>query len=588
MNQVTQPWCEDTDKILSDLESDRTAGLSSGEADRRREIYGSNTLETKQKTSGFDVLIRQFKSLIVLLLAAAATVAFSFGETIDGSAIVAVIILNAAIGFFTEIRAVRSMEALNSLGEVTARVRRDNDLIQIPAAAMVVGDLAAIEGGDIVSADMRIVSTSRLQVDESSLTGESMPVDKQTDPIRAETVLAERSNMLFKGTRIQRGSALAVVSATGMATELGAISSLVAQAEDETTPLEKRLKELGNRLIWITLSIAAAVAVIGIISGKETLLMIETAIALAVAAIPEGLPIVATIALARGMWRMARKNALINHLAAVETLGATSIICTDKTGTLTENRMTIKGLISAERSVDADQTDDLPASAREIIQTGVLCNNASSSTGDPMEIALLGLGQKAGIPRGDLLASYPVAGEEAFDSETKMMATRHIDGTRTLVAVKGAPEAVLSVCSSIQTQDGEREFSGKLRDEWITKNEELAEQGLRILAMASKKTAAEDDPVYENLTLHGFVTFLDPPREDVRPAILECRSAGIRVVMITGDQEATARAIGIQVGLEDPEKMKSVRGINWKEPAELSEKERAEVLDSVVFSRFNP
>ena len=418
MNEISRPWEQGADQLLTALATNSEVGISHAEAAARAVKYGPNELETRQKTTVLDVLVRQFKSLIVLLLASAAIVAFAFGEIIDGSAILAVIVLNTAIGFFTEIRAVRSMEALSAMNEVSARVRRDGRLEEIRAELLVPGDIAVLEGGDILSADMRTIAASNLQVDESALTGESMPVDKVTKPLPGETVLAERINMLFKGTKVLKGSGTAVVTSTGMQTELGAISSLVAGTEDEKTPLEKKLGELGNKLIWITLGIAVVVAVGGILSGKELLLMIETAIALAVAAIPEGLPIVATIALARGMWRMAKKNALVNKLSAVETLGATSVICTDKTGTLTENRMTVRHIITpdAVREIGDDAAAFAPEkSVTETLTIGILCNNASLTTGDPMETALLRVGENMGIRRVGLLERLPLCGEEAFD-----------------------------------------------------------------------------------------------------------------------------------------------------------------------------
>ena len=586
MSGIEHPWAIEVDDIVVGLESNREEGLTADEAARRAELFGPNSLEIRQKTTVLDVIIRQFKSLIVLLLVAAATVAFSFGEMIDGSAILAVIFLNAAIGFATEIRAIRSMEALNSLSEVIARVKRGGELIETAAESLVPGDLAYIEGGDIISADLRIVSASKLKIDESALTGESVPVDKQTGPLPADTVLAERTNMLYKGTKVQRGTAIAVVTSTGMKTELGAISSLVTQTKDEKTPLEAKLEELGNRLIWITLGIAAIVAVGGILSGKELLLMVETAIALAVAAIPEGLPVVATIALARGMWRMAKKNALINKLAAVETLGAINIICTDKTGTLTENKMAIRHVISLDTEWESVDSSTPPESLKEILTTGILCNNASLTTGDPMEIALLQMAERAGLRRDNL--DLPAVGEEAFDSEIKMMATRHRRDDAFLVAVKGAPEAVLAACGSVNRDEGETSLTDELLEKWRARNQELAEEGLRVLAMASKVTATADEPVYRDLVFEGFVSFLDPPRQDVRDSILQCRSAGIRVVMITGDQAATAMAIATQVGLEDPDRIEAVRGADWKAPEELDDDERRRVLRSTVFSRFSP
>lgn len=590
MGDTYLPWHHGIEDVAKHFDTNVEEGLRGIEAQRRLTEHGANVLSAKKQISALEIFIRQFKSLIVLLLIAAGAVAFAFGEIIDGSAIVAVIVLNAAIGFFTEIRAVRSMEALNKLSDVTSRVIRDDSLSEIPAESLVPGDLTTVEGGDVVSADMRLVFASKLQVDESALTGESLPVEKQAEAISESSVLAERSNMMFKGTKIQRGSGVAIVAATGMDTELGAISSLVAEAGDESTPLEERLKELGNRLIWVTLGIAAIVAASGIISGRDLLIMIETAIALAIAAIPEGLPIVATIALARGMLKMAKKNALINHLAAVETLGAVDVICTDKTGTLTENRMSTQELYTQEGRVDVSGTAPLEGvkdSALAAIRVGVLCNNASMETGDPMEIALLSIGGRAGIERNSLVDVLPEVGEEAFDSETKMMATWHERDSDFLVAVKGAPESVIGACTATKDGDEIIELTDGLKSEWIKKNKALAERGLRVLAFASKIEAAISTQPYNDLMFLGFVTFLDPPREDVKPAIRGCRAAGVRVIMITGDQGPTARTIAREIGLGAGD-IQSVGGRDWKEPDTLSDSERSRVLGAVVFSRFSP
>lgn len=309
-------------------------GLTSGEVRKRRRRYGPNRLRDVERRSAWQILIEQFKSVIVVLLGAAAVLSFAFGESVEGMAIAVVILINAAIGFITELRAVRSMEALQQLSRVNAKVRREGQAQEIPA-------------------DLRLIEASKLQANESALTGESVPVGKQTEPLEEKDVpLAERSNVLFKGTAVTRGSGEGVVVATGMDTELGHISSLVEEAEEEVTPLEKRLGQLGHRLIWATLVVAVVVAVTGILAGRETLLMVRSAIALAVASVPEGLPIVATDALARGMWRMARRNALVNRLSAVETLGSANVILTDKTRPLTENRMTVTHIALPSGGID--------------------------------------------------------------------------------------------------------------------------------------------------------------------------------------------------------------------------------------------
>ncbi len=599
-------YIKDSDDIVS---SD--IGLSTVEAKRRLRRYGPNRFKEPRKKSALLVFVNQFKSLILLLLAVAALLSFAFEEWIEGVAIIVVIIINAAIGFLMEIRAVRSMEALRRLVSISARVRRDGRIQEVPAEELVPGDIVLLEGGDIVPADIRLIKASKLQVDESSLTGESVPVTKQVEPVKDDVPLFERSNMLFMGTAITRGSCEGVIVGTGMNTELGKISSLVEEAKEETTPLEKRLDQLGQKLIWVTLGITALVAVTGSLRGKEAFLMIEAAIALSVAAIPEGLPIVATIALARGMMRMAKRNALINRLAAVETLGATNVIFTDKTGTLTENQMTVKwiSINSGDVEVDGEETGDAfilngkaidplrhPA-LREALEIGVLCNNASlqreqssnsRGIGDPLETALLVAGAKAGIYRDDLLKTAQEVREEAFDPSINMMATFHIEDGRYRVAVKGAPESVLEVCSYIRTDEGAEEMSSNLYQKWIEHNRGLAERGFRVIALATKTVESIKAPPYDRLTLIGFVALFDPPRRDVREAIAECQKAGIRVVMVTGDHPSTARNVAMAVGLVESNDIEVIHGKDLKSPDRLSEEERLQILKAPIFARVNP
>jgi Ca2+-transporting ATPase len=416
-----------------------------------------------------------------------------------------------------------------------------------------------LEAGDVVTADLRLLSGSKLQCDESLLTGESAPVTKQPEEIAAGVPLAARSNMLFKGASVTRGAGEAVVVGTGMCTELGRITQLVASARDEATPLERRLAQLGWRLAWVTLAIALLVAAAGFAAGRDLLTIVQTAIALAVAAVPEGLPVIATLALARGMHRMARRNALVNRLAAVETLGATGLIIVDKTGTLTENRMTVTWLALPGGDVDlrggesgARERQHAPLRA---LEAGVLCNDATlglgDAHGDPLELALLRAGRNAGIERGDLLAREPELREVAFDPAVKMMATFHRARAGVRVAVKGAPEAVLAVCSRVAGDASDAALDAETRARWLARNEALARGGLRVLALAARDAASVDEEPYAALTLLGLVGIVDPPRGDVRAAIAACHEAGIRVVMATGDQPATARAIARAVGLVD-------------------------------------
>ena len=553
---------------------DPSRGLHEAEADARRERVGPNRLERHHRRGAWAILADQFRSLVIGLLALAAVVAAAWGEWMEAGAIAIVLAINAAIGFLTELRAIRSMEALRELGTVRTRVRRGGEERAVDAELLVPGDIVRVEAGDIVTADLRVIEASKLQADESALTGESLPVGKESAAVDADTELAERASMLYRGTAVTRGSGTGLVVATGMDTELGQVSRLVEEAESAATPLEERLDRLGRRLIFLTLAIAAATVGAGILSGKNAFLMIETGIALAVAAVPEGLPIVATIALARGMRRMARRNALINRLSSVETLGATDVICVDKTGTLTENRMTATRLVTAGGDVEitgegvdtgggfradgrvVDASEDFLL--REALEIGALCNNASlpedpasEASGDPMEVALLVAAAKAGIQRGTLVAGAPEVRQVAFEVDVKMMATFHRSGDGMRVAVKGAPSAVLEASDRVLGPEGTRPLDEDTLREWRERNERMADEGLRILALATREAEEPEEEPYGRLVLVGLVGFRDPPRAGVGEAIASCRRAGIRVVMLTGDQPATARGIARAVGLVD-------------------------------------
>jgi Ca2+-transporting ATPase len=601
-----QIWALERAEVVERLAVDPLQGLTPEEAQARLARHGRNVLRSVERQGALEILVNQVKSLIVALLLAACILSAVLGDWVEAGAIAAVLVINTLIGFFTELRAVRSMEALRELGNVQARVLRGGKEALVPAEELVPGDVVVLDGGDVVTADLRLVEASKLEADESVLTGESLPVGKDIAAVPPEAMLAERRNMLFKGTALTRGSATAVVVSTGMETELGRIAALVADAQDDSTPLEKRLERLGRRLIVVALIVAAIAAGAGILSGKEVFLMVETGIALAVAAIPEGLPVVATMALARGMWRMARRNALIRELSAVETLGATTIILTDKTGTLTENRMTVTRLVLADGPVDVGGEGlrlqgefsrdgalvDPQGALRTALEIGVLCNNASisedgaevHSLGDPLEVALLVAAAKAGVRRAAQLQDEPEVREEAFDPAVKMMATFHQSGSMLRVAVKGATEAVLEAAEAELHGEGGRPLDAARRTWWLEQNAALASQGLRVLALASKRASVPDDAPYEALTFVGLVALQDPPRLGARDAVAACRAAGIRVVMATGDQAQTAKTIAQAVGLVDGHEAEVVSGAELH--AVLSSPGR--LGRTTVFARVDP
>ena len=568
------------EKVLEDLAVEPDRGLDDGEVRRRQKQHGRNRLSEAETASPWKILADQFKSLVIAILAGAAIVSFAMNETVQMLAILAAILLNAVIGFFTEWKAVRSMEALRSLGTVQTRVRRGGQSATVDAETLVPGDIVLLDAGDVVTADLRLIESNGLTCDESALTGESVPVTKTSDAVDRDAPLAERASMAFKGTAVTDGSGTGVVVETGMKTELGSIAQMTTEAEQEASPLERRLDRLGRNLVVLTLLVAAVVAFLGVLGGRDIVPMLETAVALAVAAVPEGLPIVATVALARGMWRMAQRNALVERLAAVETLGSTSVIFADKTGTLTQNRMRVARLAlpgcDEDISWARDKRPDSPSAlACRLLEVAALCTNAELSrntegskpdadpegadagehpkgTGDPMEIALLHAAAAVDIRRDQLLEAQPEEREESFDADTKMMATFHKAASGYRVAVKGAPEAVLETATHVATTKDEAEtLSDRGRDEWAKRVEAMAGQGYRVLAFAERQVDSPDTDPYGELTVLGLVGLADPPRSDVAQAIDQCHRAGISVIMVTGDQPVTAAAIARDVGLAD-------------------------------------
>lgn len=578
-------------------------GLTEKEAALRLKRHGPNALMTHPERTALSILADQIKSPVVWLLATAAAFATLFGQWTESVAILLVLAINTLIGFLTELRAVRSMEALRKLGSRSSRVRREGKLKTIAAEKLVPGDIVVVESGDVVTADIRLVQAKNLFCDESTLTGESTPVVKSVAPVAPDAIIAERTSMLHKGTAITRGTGAGVAVATGMATELGLTTRLVLEAEPDVSPLERKLAGLARQLVTATLVVTGLIAVAGMAAGRDLVLMIKAGIALAVAAIPEGLPIVATMALARGMWRMARRNVVVERLAAVETLGATTLICTDKTGTLTENRMTAERLWlptahyqidhQAGRILDSwgkQARPDVPL--QRALEVAVLCGTATlktseeSGAGDPMELALLRLGEIAGLDREELLMAWPERHEIAFDTETKMMATAHERDGRLFVAVKGAPEAVLATASTIGAEV-KAPLGDDEREEWLRRAVALAEDGLRVLAFAEATIGLDAVPSYRDLNFLGLVGLRDPPRIEVKQAIADCRQAGIRVVMVTGDHAVTARKIAENVGIAEPG-ADVIEGRELQALVALGEQERRRVLAAQVFARVTP
>lgn len=597
--RLQQPWTHAPESVADALAVDLSHGLAADESQRRRQRYGANVFRENKPRPALAILLAQFRSIVIILLFAATALALVMGDAIEALAIGVVIFINTALGFTTEWRATRSMESLRQFAHTDTTVLRNGRPERIATAGLVPGDVVLLEAGDVVPADLRLHEASKLQADESALTGESLPVRKHVDPVAPDATLLERPNIVYGGTSLTRGTGSGLVVATGMDTEFGRIFDQVSTARPQQTPLEKRLDALGKRLVWLVLLMAVLLAVIGVLTGRDIALAVEVSIALSVAAIPEGLPIVATIALARGMWRMARRNALITRLSAVETLGATGIILTDKTGTLTENRMAVTTLLLGDTDISWNTGENAaPASeaARRLLERAALCSNASLSedqqgdsqgVGDPTELALLVAAAQLGLNRPALLATTPEVREEPFSAEDKRMATIHRDAHGFFTAVKGAPESLLPLCRTELVESGERELDAARRDHWLQRAESLAARGLRTLAVADRRLGAEQDAPYNDLVLLGMVGMEDPPREGVKEAIAQCHTAGVDVVMITGDHAATAGRIAADTGIVGQQG--NARVIDGAElTALLTQENTDELLSARVFARVTP
>lgn len=605
---MEKPCAMDAGDVLAALQTQTTQGLSNSEVESRLLRFGPNQLIEAPPIRIIVLFLRQLRGPIVWLLLLAAFFSLATQEYAEFTAILVVLLINSFIGFFTEYRAIHSMQALREMTNILARVRRDGELMECAAETLVPGDILILDAGDVLAADARLVLSADLACDESALTGESLPVSKSIERVDVLLEPGDQSCMLFKGCGVSRGTAEAVVTATGMDTELGRISELVANAESEHSPLEKQLASLSRHLIWATLGLAVCLLLIGMYSGQEVGLMIQASVALAVAAIPEGLPIVATLALARGMLRMSRHNALIARLSSVETLGATTVILTDKTGTLTENHMRVAkiqtdhadfGFEPEMNSFTRNGTKYDPANnlvLTQLFRAAVLCNNASynpakdSGVGDPMEVALLEVAAAANMDKTQLQQQFPQTLEHAFDSSLRLMATVHSENDQYFVAVKGAPKAIFECVSHVYKGETETDtvcIDAVQLDHWDRWCDDMAGQGLRLLAVAGKtEQFASADP-YSNLTLYGVVALNDPARTDVASAIADAKLAGIRVIMATGDHLATARFIADSVHLTD-ESSRSIIGAELADFSNLANEARVDLLDVDIFARVNP
>ena len=571
-------------------------GLSQEEAEKRLSKYGPNEIKEGKKISPWEIFLGQFKSVVIWILIVGTIISAFLKEYVDAIVILVIIVLIAILGFVQEYRAERAIEALKKLASLKATVLRNNQKKEIDSKELVPGDIIILETGSKVPADARLIEVLNLQTQEAALTGESRPVKKNIETLKDKTDVADRKNMVFSGTVVVSGRAKAVVVSTGMQTEIGKIAQMIVEVKPEPTPLQKKMDELGATLGKAVMVIAVMILIIGFLLHEASFLdMLLIAVAVAVAAIPEGLPAIVTIALAVGTKRMLKQNALVRRLPSVETLGSTTVICTDKTGTLTMNEMTVKKLFVNGKIIDVTGVgyetkgkffhEDKEVKKDEVellLRIGALNNNAelneNNLIGDPTEGALIASAAKAGLIQEELEIEWPRVDEIEFTSERKMMTTIHKHKGEKVAYVKGAPEILLKLCASVSINGKIKKLTEQDRKEILEANKEFADHALRVLGFAYKVDT--DNQPEKELVFVGSQGMMDPPREVVKSAIEKCKKAGIKVIMITGDHEITAKAVAKEIGLTG----KVVTGQHLDEMKNLDDV----VEDIAIFARVNP
>ncbi|MEH7502389.1 calcium-translocating P-type ATPase, SERCA-type [Neobacillus drentensis] len=604
------------EQVEKALETDFSSGLSQEEVKKRINLHGLNELDEGEKQSALLLFFSQFKDFMVLVLLAATLISGLLGEYIDAIAIIAIVIINGFLGFFQERRAEKSLQALKELSAPQVSALRNGQWIKIPSKEIVIGDILKFTSGDRIGADVRVIESKSLEIEESALTGESVPVSKHIESLtNPNPGIGDMENIAFMGTMITRGSGIGVVIATGMKTAMGQIADLLQNAESQDTPLQRRLEQLGKILITVALLLTVLVVVVGVIRGHDIYEMFLAGVSLAVAAIPEGLPAIVTVALSLGVQKMIKKNAIVRKLPAVETLGCASVICSDKTGTMTQNKMTVTHLWSGGQTWTVDGVGYQPRgnfyrkdrtinpkdekALQQMLIFGMLCNHSDLVIkdddfildGDPTEGALLVSAMKAGFDRPKLLDEFTIINEFPFDSARKMMSVHVKDKQgRHFIITKGAPDVILDISESVlwdeRTQFLNKETQLKVQEAING----LASQALRTIAIAFKRIQANtiilsEREAEKNLTLIGIQGMIDPPRPEVKKAVKECKEAGIKTVMITGDHVITAKAIASQLGIITNKS----RVIDGNALSKMSVEELEEVVDDVsVFARVSP
>ncbi len=604
-------------QVLEELETDLEKGLTDAQVEARLEKYGPNSLKEEKKKSLLSRILAQFADFLVLILIAAAIISVFVGERTDAIVILAIVVLNAFLGVYQEGKAEKSLDALKKMSSPTAKVIRNGQTSIVNADTLVPGDIVLLDAGDIMPADLRFTESSNLKIEEASLTGESVPVDKSSQAEYTEEVsLGDRKNMGYMSTIVTYGRAKSIVVGTAHDTEIGKIATAIQTSPTEVTPLQKQLNGLGKVLGIATIIICIIVFGVGILQGNGVLEMLMIAISLAVAAIPEGLPAIVTIVLALGMNRMVKRHAIVKKLLAVETLGSTTVICSDKTGTLTQNEMTVVKVYADNTTIDISGTgyspkgefniegqaldpDSLPG-LKTLLSIATLSNDAEIETneggynviGDPTEGSLITLGTKAGITRSHINKTYPRVEEIPFDSERKMMTTFHKDYLpgKIVSFTKGAPDIIMDKCSHISINGQVLPFDSDLRKDIMAMNSKFSKEALRVLAFAYKEYTAlpdtiESKEVESDMTLVGLVGMIDPARPEAKEAIAKCKDAGIQTIMITGDYKETAFAIAKELGLAQKES-EAIMGseLDSLNDAELQER----VKTTKVFARVSP
>ncbi|WP_056942395.1 cation-translocating P-type ATPase [Secundilactobacillus kimchicus] len=594
-----KPWYQQTsDEVFVRLET-QESGLSEASVKERREKYGANELAAKKQSSLFEKFVAQFKDLMIIVLIIAAVIAGLTGEIVDAVIILAVVILNAIFGVFQESKAEEAINSLKEMAAPIAHVERNGQVQTVKSSELVPGDIVHLEAGDIVPADLRLAVANAMKVEESALTGESVPVDKQSGVLKeANLALGDRSNMAFMSSNITAGRGSGVVVETGMHTEVGKIARMIDNAVETKTPLQENLAQLGRWLTILILAIAVLVFVIGLLRGQETVVdMLLTAISLAVAAIPEGLPAIVTITLALGTQRMAKQNALIRKLPAVETLGSTDIIASDKTGTLTQNKMTVEQLYVNQQLVGGAEAE---VRLSDPLALAMILNNDSKFTddglaGDPTETALIQYYLNRDEPVAASISSNKRVAEIPFDSERKLMSTFNETNDGDIVQyVKGAPDQLLKRVTAILDNGTVRPMTDEDRQQLLSVNHQLATQALRVLAFAKRNVSElpaslSSEVDEQGLTFIGLIGMIDPERPEVEQAVIEAKGAGIRPLMITGDHRDTATAIAGRLGILDPTADNDGRVITGAELDALSDAEfEQRVGDFSVYARVAP